>query len=268
MSFLSSRLAALPHRMRGRALSSSSAPSNYDTFHRIAMSRASEFDFDSSKTISPEVMRSIVRTTQAAPSSFNFQPYKIVLVSARDLKEVLARTACLGFLNTRKVLNCSVLAVFLSDKVPSDLTDKVVALEAASGADPEYVRSLPQKTNFLIGKGVLAGKLKRLATHLLSPLQASPGIPAVEAWSEKNTTFAAQNYMLAATSLGISTCPMEGFDARRVTSLLEIPEERYSVPYIIATGYPALQGGAQRKKVRFPMEDVVFKDKFGCKYSD
>ena len=208
------------------------------------MSRASEFDFDSSKTIAPEVMRSIIATTQTAPSSFNFQPYKIILVSSRDLKEVLARTACFGYQNTSKVANCSVLAVFLGDKIPSDLTNKVVALEAAGGADPGYVTSLPQKTAFL-GSSTSAG---------------------AEAWSEKNTAFAAQNYMLAATALGLSTCCMEGFDARRVISLLEIPERRYSVPFIIATGFPMQGARTARKKVRFPLEEVVYADSFGRRY--
>lgn len=31
-------------------------------------------------------------------------------------------------------------------------------------------------------------------------------------------------YMLAASSYGISTCPMEGFDGRRLKHVLNIPE--------------------------------------------
>lgn len=38
---------------------------------------------------------------------------------------------------------------------------------------------------------------------------------SVEAWSFKNTALAVQTYMLACTAYGMTTAPMEGFDARR-----------------------------------------------------
>ena len=42
----------------------------------------------------------------------------------------------------------------------------------------------------------------------------APTVCSAEAWAIKNTMLAAENYLLAATSHGLSSCPMEGFDGR------------------------------------------------------
>ncbi|CAN0171505.1 unnamed protein product, partial [Hapterophycus canaliculatus] len=43
---------------------------------------------------------------------------------------------------------------------------------------------------------------------------------------------------LAATSCGLASCPMEGFDMRRMRKALRIPL-RYSVPIVVSVGYPS-----------------------------
>jgi nitroreductase len=54
----------------------------------------------------------------------------------------------------------------------------------------------------------------------------------------RQTIFAAQTFMLAAESAGLSTVPMEGFDEGRVKKLLKIPRSM-RVPLIIVVGYKA-----------------------------
>jgi hypothetical protein len=113
-------------------------------------------------------------------------------------------------------------------------------LEYSSGKPIGYVNSLPSAIGFLQSKGWLSTKFRQTATSLLSPLKAMPVISHSHSysWSIMNTTFAAQNYMLAATSYGLSTCTMEGFDERRLCSLLDIPTDLFVIPFVISTGYP------------------------------
>lgn len=113
-------------------------------------------------------------------------------------------------------------------------------LELSNGKTIGYVNSLPSAIGILQSKGWLSTKLRQTATTLLSPIKAMPVIPNSnsDSWSIKNTTFAAQNFMLAATAYGLSTCAMEGFDERRLCNLLEIPSETFTVPFVISTGYP------------------------------
>jgi nitroreductase len=142
-------------------------------------------------------------------------------------------------------------------------------LEARYGGDPTYIASLPAKTSFLFSnRSTIASAVKRLGSHLLSPLKASPVVPFNNiAWSQKNAMFAAQTLLLAAASYGISSAPMEGFDEKRVCYGLEIPEEKYTIPLVISLGFPfessEEEGEIKRSKVRYDLHDVCFSDKYG-----
>jgi nitroreductase len=166
-------------------------------------------------------------------------------------------------------------------------------LETQHGAAASYVSSLPAKITLLLGKGVISNRLRALGSHLLSPLKPAPVIrPTNEAWGVKNASYVAMQLMLAATSLGLRTLPMEGFDERRLSAALKIPVEDYCVPVVICVGHSAdpndplkafaaedgeapgttNPGGTERKqgnsvflrkKVRFDIEEVCFLNTFG-----
>lgn len=159
-------------------------------------------------------------------------------------------------------------------------------LEAAHGAHPGYVSSLPAKITLLLGSGGISKRIRKLGSHLLSPLSPSPVInTSNEAWAAKNTAFAAQQFMLAATACGLRTLPMEGFDERRLSAILGISMDDYSVPVVICLGHSATPFDelpkiaaeseqfaskhatvfASPTKVRFPVEDICFSEKFGQK---
>ena len=160
-------------------------------------------------------------------------------------------------------------------------------LEASHGAHPAYVSSLPAKITLLLGSGGISKRIRKLGSHLLSPLSPSPVInTANEAWAVKNTAFAAQQFMLAATACGLRTLPMEGFDERRLSAILGISMDDYTVPVVICLGHAASENDTLpkivseseqfslsdataanigTKKVRFPIEDICFSDKFGQK---
>lgn len=139
------------------------------------------------------------------------------------------------------------------------------------GLPEAYLATLPFSVAFLAGQGHLAHAFKDLFTTAMSPLQPMPSVSSLEAWSYKNTAIASSWYMLACAAHGVDTCPMEGFDGRRIMQVLQIPSSRYAIPLVIATGY-----GKQEKKPmdgkskspRFPPEAVVFKDTFGKGFKD
>ena len=120
---------------------------------------------------------------------------------------------------------------------------------------------LPLILSLFAGEGSLANVFKRNLMSTMSPLRPMPTINSTESWSFKQTMLATQTYILAATSLGLATCPMEGFDGQRLQSLLQIPD-RYSIPVVIATGYAA-EGSIPKRSPRLPPEEVVFEGKFG-----
>jgi Nitroreductase family len=148
---------------------------------------------------------------------------------------------------------------------PSRLTKALIELELESGADIAYLSPLsPQIDRIFRKKSKVPCTFQRALASLLPHRSSASFIPHdFAAWAVENTTFAAQTFLLAATSRGLSTAVMEGFDERRVCYSLGIPEDRYTVPFVVSVGYPNAQGETIRPKRRFRLEDVCYADRFG-----
>lgn len=109
--------------------------------------------------------------------------------------------------------------------------------------------------------------VKRVLLFFVGLLKPAPRIDHPEAWAFKNAALAVQTFMLAATAHGLTTCPMEGFDAARVRGALGLPR-RYSIPMLVTVGYAA-EGEGEGKEAqpkfseRFPPQDVFSFDTYG-----
>jgi nitroreductase len=55
-------------------------------------------------------------------------------------------------------------------------------------------------------------------------------------WATKSTSLACQNLMIAAEALGMNTCPMEGFDGRRLSQYLSLSARYHEIVMVIAMG--------------------------------
>ena len=116
----------LSHTSRNIDASTSSTAVVFDN---ICRRRRSVLKFDSSKPVPESTLLSILRTTQSSPSSFNLQPYKIIVVQSDDSKSLLA-SAMLGS-NGDRIKDAPCTAVFLAmNGMPriSSLTDKFANL--------------------------------------------------------------------------------------------------------------------------------------------
>ena len=118
------------------------------SFELLCNSRKSEYNF-ASRPIDESIIKNILLTTQTAPSSFNLQPYKIIMVQSELVRSAIADNAMLGYSNSNRVKTAPLTAVFLSDKIPSELIKKVMKLELENGTDLTYVSSLPSKVLFI-----------------------------------------------------------------------------------------------------------------------
>ena len=243
-----------------------------EAFSRVCRSRtaARAFKAGGEGAVPGDVLRGVLELTQCAPSSFNLQPYKLVVVQSSAQREALAG-AMLGAGNAQRVRDAPVTVVFAADRDPAQLTRRVMQLERESGMDASYVAALPSRVSFLLGSGVLSKAFRAAATHLLSPLSPTPKIAhSLDGWACKNAGLAASTFMLAAQAHGLATAPMEGFDERRVGFLLGIPADRYSIPLVVSAGYAQegegigqqgeLKEGAPRR--RFPLSEVACLDSF------
>jgi nitroreductase len=162
------------------------------------------------------------------------------------------------------------MAVFLADFEPHKRLPRIIELEKEGGMrTKQYMASLPIASTFLMGEGKVATLMKQVATHMMSPIKPVPSIDSVKLWSYKNTSLAAQTFVLAATSQGLATCFMEGYDDRRVKELLRIPD-RYGVPLMCCIGYEyqdedesSTSSNGAKKAPRLGLDEVFFGDTFG-----
>ena len=123
----------------------------------------------------------------------------------------------------------------------------------------------------------------RLRFRILSKLiptdiQMFPTLTSAETWAQKNTMLVAMTYMLACTSRGLASCPMEGIDAAGLRKVLGIPRGRFSIPLIVSTGTPYQRSVNESSETddvglshgddgnfspRYNVEEVVYGNSFG-----
>jgi len=240
--------AAAKNNHRAAAKEVEEANSRLRTFHRIVHERTSVKRFASNMTIPNAIWKDMLHLARTTPSGFNLQPTHIILVRSQEMKSALAEHAMLGAGNKFRVSDASGMAVFCADLQPSKRVHRIHELERYHNMREEgYMSVLRVASTFLTGEKIststdtntnnLATLAKRTFANALSPSRPMPTMEDVGMWAYKNAGIMAQLYTMSATAHGLSTCMMEGYDARRVMDILRIPSERYGVPIMIATGY-------------------------------
>ncbi|GAX20623.1 hypothetical protein FisN_3Hu525 [Fistulifera solaris] len=224
----------------------------------------------------PEIIRQALECidmARLAPSSFNTQPYKVVMVHNPEQKLALSRY-CLGP-NADRVRDADCTAVFLADrKVLKTLPrfsqflqqqnrqmTKLLAFYIAvfsSGYPLPRILSAILSFSFRWAMSML-----NIVTRILRLPPTLPTLSSTETWSTKNAMLVAMTYMLACSSRGLATIPMEGIDGPGIRRVLRIPS-RYAIPLVIATGRAASpMTNLDWRSRRYPREEMIYENQFG-----
>ncbi len=155
-----------------------------------------------------------------APSSFGLQPYKIVAVTNKEIKETLKPLSY----NQGQVTECHTLFILCAR------TDVEVRAE-------EYLKVTGAETM----RGMLMGFLSYL--------------PDKTAWAAKQAYIALGFGLAAAAEHKIASCPMEGFNGAEVAKVLSLPSTLVPVVYL-AVGEATEEDGTY-PRFRFPESDLV-----------
>jgi nitroreductase len=157
-----------------------------------------------------EYLNAILRLGAQAPSSYNFQPWRFVVIQdAENRKRV--KEAAYG---QPKVGEAPVILVAFS--VPT-----------------EWKEAITQVLQEGARRGV--GKMENVEETREGALQylSSQSLPL---WMNRHTMIAFTTMMLVAESYGLDTAPMEGFDPEAMKKTLGLPEESVVVA-IMAIGF-------------------------------
>ena len=75
--------------------------------------------------------------------------------------------------------------------------------------------------------------------------------------AHKSLALASQNFMISMASFGYDTCPMEGFDSKKIKEILNLPKKS-EINMVISCGIRA-KTGIYGKRFRVPLESVYHK---------
>ncbi len=191
-------------------------------------------------------LEKIIRAGLEAPSGYNLQPWRFVVVRDREQKKKL-RQAAFG---QPKVEEASAVIVACGD--PQGWKDG--DLEEAVRLGREHGLSDP----------ALQDGMRKSVTGFLggTPGTAAGLAPSFDLWVNRQAMIAFTTMMWAAETLGYDTAPMEGFLEDQVKTLLKIPER---VRVVALLGVGRRKGPDKVYTGRFSPAHTVFAESWGEK---
>ena len=158
-------------------------------------------------------LRKLLRLAGKAPSAYNVQPWRFIVVQDPALKSALSAAAY----GQQQILRAPATIVMYSD------------MQSALERMPESVHpDLPQDK-------------RDAAVESFRGTFATQSIEERENWGVGQSNIALGYRLLLAESMGLATSPMLGFDPEKVKSLLGLPEH-VRIPALVSVGYPAEDG--------------------------
>jgi nitroreductase len=191
-------------------------------------------------------LEKIIRAGLEAPSGYNLQPWRFVVVRDREQKKKL-REASFG---QPKVEEASAVIVACGDPdgwKNSDLEEMLkLAKEHGFGGDQDHDAAR-----------------KAISGFLGNPPGKAAGIePSFGVWVNRHVMIALTTMMWMAEALGYDTAPMEGFMEDKVKEVLKIPQ-RVRLVALLAIG--RRKGPEKPYGGRFDPSRTVFADEWGRK---
>ena len=191
--------------------------------------RRSVKHFDPAHRMTEEEIARLIALAKLAPTSFNMQNYRFVIVSDPELRREIRAFAW----DQAQVTDASLLVILCAD------------LTAHANDPQRYWAHAPQEVQDI------------LVPALPQFYEGKPTLIRDEAI--RSTGFAGMTLMLAARGMGYDSCPMIGFDAEAVAKLIRLPDD-HALSFILAIGKQAKPVWPRGE--RLPDSEVIIQDRF------
>ena len=191
--------------------------------------RRSVKHYDPNHVMPEEDLAELIRLTKLAPSSFNMQNYRILVVRDPEIRKQIRAAAW----DQPHVTDASVLFILCAD------------LTAHQENPSTYWAHAPQEVQDILGP-------------MIQPFYEGKDT-LIRDEAMRSSALAGMTLMLAAKDMGYDSCPMIGFDGEKVAELINLPQH-YALSFMIPVGKQA-QPGWERGD-RLADERLVAYDKF------
>jgi len=180
------------------------------------------------KPVSHEQIKSLIDAARQAPSAYNLQNVRFLVVTDATERKKLCEIA----LGQEKVKAAPAVFVILGDKRGHEVFSEVVQHDVDAGI---FDQAMGDQFNQMV-QSIYANDTTKARDEAI-----------------RSGSMAAMNLMNAATDMGLVTGPMIGFDPVALKEQFHI-NERYEPVMMITVGYPA--EGNWPKKTRLSVEQL------------
>jgi len=164
--------------------------------------------FDETKAMSQEDLNFILEAGRLSPSSFGMEQWQFFVIRDEAMRQEIQKAAW----NQAQITTASELIAIVYKK-------QVRSSDA-------YIQSEFDKFHYPEG-------LRGMYKQFVDPRDDT----VLESWSAKQVYIAAGNMMTAGASIGIDSCPMEGFDKEAVETIMRLDTNKYGLALLVPFGY-------------------------------
>jgi len=182
-----------------------------DVIEAIKRRRSINF-FEAGKELTDGKIKELLELANLSPSSFNLQPWEVVVVRTPERKKALRKCAY--------------------DQPKTEEASAVLIMIANPGAVEENINRVLDSWQEL---GYTKPEARDTYIGMVGNLYSSEDSLTRKFFAVKNTALYAMNIMLAAQGFGLETHPMDGFDEEAIKKEFHIPPEKI-IPMLIAVG--------------------------------
>tara|TARA_B100001059_G_C17723691_1_gene522206 strand:+ start:118 stop:840 length:723 start_codon:yes stop_codon:yes gene_type:complete len=234
-------------------------------FQKIVNHRRSNRSFDANYDVPGEVIERCLRNAILSPNSSNLQLWEFQWIESPDLLQKLI-PLCLGQ-SAAKTAKHMVVFITRKDKwrerakwnyehIKKNIHGKPQKIQKR-GLD--YYKKLIPIVYMDDGLGIFS-VLRKSVSFILGirkPFYRLGGKAEQRIVVHKSCALAAQTFMLSVAAEGLHSCPMEGFDKKRIKKLLELPRGA-EINMIVSVG-KGTDKGVWGPRFRVPFNEVVIK---------
>ncbi|QES87675.1 nitroreductase family protein [Rhizosphaericola mali] len=237
------------------------------TLKEILNFRRSVRLFDKRKSLDIEKVKNCLELATLAPNSSNMQLWEFYHITNKEIIQKLV-PACF---DQSSVKTADQVVVFVTrqdlhrkrSKMIFAFEKKNIERNSPKAKHEKRIKDANGYYNllmpFLYSRGFrLIGLLRKMIVYLLAPFRSvvyQVTESEMNAVVQKSCALASQTFMIAMSEQGYDTCPLEGFDSRKVKNILKLPC-KVRINMVIPCGIRMGNEGIRGERYRVPFEEI------------
>ncbi len=229
--------------------------------------RRSVRNYDPNKELDSAKVRHCIELATLSPNSSNMQLWEFYhITDPQKLKEIAEACLSQSAATTAKEIVVFVTRQDLHRKRAKEILEfEKGNIKRNSPPDRQekrikdrelyYGKVMPFLYSRFFGLLGLFRKTLAVTVSLFRPMATYMSESDIRAVSHKSCGLAAQTFMIAMANEGYDTCPLEGFDGRRVKKILDLPYGA-KINMVIPCGIRNGNKGIWGERYRVPFEEV------------